>query len=115
MSDRLTESAAARIARRVHANWKSTDVERALAATHAGITLRRQRMALGAAGLAISVAAAVIALFVHRPSENTPGAPPEAARASASAIDPVTHFADGSTARVLQGGQIVVQTATETR
>ena len=116
MNTPLRESDAARIGRRVQANWESTDVERALAATHARIALRRQRLALGAAGLAVSVAAVVLAAVVYRPSVDAPkSAPSGSVAVLAPAVDPVTSFADGSTARVLQGGQIVVRTATETR
>jgi transmembrane sensor len=118
MSTPLRESDGARIGRRVQANWESTDVERALAATHARIALRRQRLAVGASGLALALAAAVLGAIFYRPSVGAPKLvppAPAAAAARAPAPDPVTFFADGSTARVLQGGQIVVQTATETR
>jgi transmembrane sensor len=116
MNTPLRESDAARIGRRVQANWESTDVERALAATHARIALRRQRLAIGATGLALSLAAAVLFAVLYRPSLATPQiAPSGSVAALAPAASPVTFFADGSTARVLQGGQIVVQTATETR
>jgi transmembrane sensor len=113
----MRESDAARIARRMQANWESTDVERALAETHARIALRRQRLAFGAAGLAAALAAAAVLVALHfRPAldaqKTALSGPPAPV---APAVDPVTSFADGSTARVLQGGQIVVQTATETR
>ena len=114
MSTPLRESDGARIGRRVQANWESTDVERALAATHARIALRRQRLAVGASGLALALAATVLGAIFYRPSVAPKIAPPASVVTRAPA-DPVTFFADGSTARVLQGGQIVVQTATETR
>lgn len=116
MNTPLRESDAARIGRRVQANWESTDIERALAATHARIALRRQRLAIGAAGLALSLAAAALVAVVYRPSLEAPKISSSGSVAAiAPAAVPVTLFADGSTARVLQGGQIVVQTATETR
>jgi transmembrane sensor len=114
MNEPLRENDAARIARRLHANWQPTDVERALAATHARIT---QRRALGAAGLvaALAAAAVLVVLFL-RPGAATPKAPQESSvTGPAPLVDPVTYFADGSTARVLKGGQIVVQVATDTR
>src|SRR5262249_25013580 len=115
VNEPLSENDAARIGRRLHANWQSTDVERALAATHARITLRRQRVALGAAGLAVSLAAAVLIPVFYRPNATPKPAQESSAKAAAPLVDPVTYFADGSTARVLGGGQIVVQVASETR
>jgi len=110
----MRESDAARIARRVQAPWESTDVERALAATHGRIGVRRQRLTLG--GLALALAVPLIAIVGYRSFAKAPAAALSGSVATVAPVaDPVTYFADGSTARVLLGGQIVVRTATETR
>jgi transmembrane sensor len=111
----MRESDAARIARRVQAPWESTDVERALAATHGRIGVRRQRLKLGG-GLALALAVALITVVGYRSFARAPAAALSASVGTAAPVaDPVTYFADGSTARVLLGGQVVVWTATEAR
>lgn len=106
MNPKLHEADAARAGRSVQSRWDGADVERALAATHARLRVRRQRIWLVVA--AAVVAAAGAALFT------TKGASPPApvVVAGSDPFESTTRFEDGSSARVTRSGQIVVREAT---
>jgi ferric-dicitrate binding protein FerR (iron transport regulator) len=106
----LRESDAARAGRGVQSGWGSTDVERALAATHARLRVRKQRMVLGGVGFVVAMAAAFLLLFTKvptRPLETLVVLVPKP-------VESVTHFADGSEARSSAGSKVVVRTSTAT-
>jgi transmembrane sensor len=120
VSKPLHESEAARIGRGIQPRWEPTDTHRALAATHARLVQRKQRFTLGTAALAVALAAAALGLVVYqlRSRAPLPEGSAVAAAVVASALPPandpsVTRFSDGSTARVLGAGQVVVRTATD--
>lgn len=109
-----SESAAARAARHLDVSWQGERLERSLARVH---ERRGQRRAAVKAGLGLAaLAAAAAAFFVLAPRD--PGSPAieQAAVAPPSAApSPKTTFADGSVARVSEGGELVVKSATARR
>jgi transmembrane sensor len=116
MNPTLSGTTAVEAGRSVEPRWDRERTERNLmrAQQRRAARVVRRRVA-GGVGL---LAAALVALFVLR--RPAPSAPPvEAARAVApatsAAADPKTTFADGSTARVSDGGELRVEVATEER
>lgn len=110
------ESAAADAARQVEAAWPNERLERNLARVYERARPRATLSMLAGGALVLAAAAA---LFVFAPWQ---AAAPVAAVTPAnvlapvaSASDPKTTFADGSVARVSDGGELVVKSATPER
>jgi transmembrane sensor len=115
MSASSRETAAADAARQVEAPWPSARLEANLQRLHERARRRSRRLKLAAATVGLAAAAtAVIWLGPWRapapPVASHPAAPLLAPIASAP--EPKTTFADGSVARVSDGGELVVESAT---
>jgi transmembrane sensor len=113
MTASARESAAADAARQVEAPWSRDRLEHNLARVHARRGRERARATLGVGAV---VLAAAVALLLAAPWR---GRAPVAVVAPAvvlppapSASDPKTRFSDGSVARVSDGGELVVKSAT---
>jgi transmembrane sensor len=107
---------AAATGQKVEARWDAERAERNLERARARRRARvvRTRVALGLGALAAFVAV----LLVLRPSPPTVSvlhAPAATVFAARPAAEHKTTFADGSTARVSDGGELIVQSATEQR
>lgn len=106
---------AAAIGQRVEARWDAQRAERNLGHARARRRARVVRTRL-AAGLGV-LSALVAALLVlrARPSADVAAHAPAPPAPASPVADHRTTFADGSTARVSDGGKLVVQSATEQR
>jgi transmembrane sensor len=111
MTEALSDSGAAVAARRVAPSWEADRLEHNLARIHARRTRQRQRALRGGAAVVL-LAAALSWFFVFgRKSAALPQASAPVAVASA-AKSPKTAFADGSSARVNDDGELRVLVAT---
>ncbi|HVY30841.1 MAG TPA: FecR family protein [Polyangiaceae bacterium] len=115
MTEVVPESAAAVAARRVEVEWRPERGERNLSRVHARRARQRVRSRLAIAGALVAAAAALL-LFVLAPRSSTM-APATVARNAAPALapSPKMTFADGSVARVSDGGELVVKLASAER
>lgn len=115
MTEAMPESAAAVAARRVEVEWSPERAEQNLARAHARRAQQRVRGRL-AIGSALVAAAATLVLYVLAP-KSSQTAPVVAAHTATQALapSPKTTFADGSVARVSDGGELVVKSASAER
>ncbi len=110
MTEALPDSTAAVVARRVEPNWDAQRSEHSLARIHAR---RARHRALVGVGGGAAVLVAVAALFLVVLGKRTTAHTAVASLASVEAPkSPKTTFADGSVARVSDGGELLVQVAT---
>jgi len=114
MNETLSDSTAAIAARRVAPEWGPDRSELNLSRVHARRARRRTLGRVGG-GVAVLVAAAALFLVVFgkKPAVLPQAAQPRAATPAAKS--PKTTFADGSSARVSDDGELVVKVATPQR
>ena len=108
------QSAAAEAARHVDVAWTGQRLEQNLARVHERRASRQRRTLLAASLVAVAAAAAVTFLLTATLRERAPlahGTP----SALPAAKNPKTTFADGSVARVADGAELVVKSATAER
>jgi transmembrane sensor len=109
------ESAAADAARQVAASWPSERLEANLARVYERARQRASRLKLGVGAAVLAAAAALLWLgpwAASAPRATAPLPPAAVLPPAASATDPKTTFADGSVARVSDGGELIVKSAT---
>ncbi len=95
--------------------WNAGHVELTLAVTRARLKRRKRRLAMAAAGLCVAAAASWVLVWRSSVPSATVGLEAPTAILTPVGVEQVTRFADGSSATVLADGQLVVQTASETR
>jgi len=110
MTEVAPESAAAVAARRVEVEWSAERVEQNLSSAHARLAQQRVRNRLAIGG-ALVAAAATLLLFVLAPKSSQTAPVAALPTATAVAPSPKTTFADGSVARVSDGGELLVKLA----
>jgi transmembrane sensor len=108
------ESVAADAARQVQSPWSHDRLEHNLARVRARRGQVTKRLKLGVGAASVLAAAAAISLAVPWRSQPTAPllAPAVVLPPAPSARDPKTAFSDGSVARVSDGGELVVKSAT---
>jgi transmembrane sensor len=111
------ENAAADAARRVEAPWSRDRLEQNLAQVHARRERggRRLQLAVGSVVLAAAAALLLVAAPWQRGAQVVQVAPALRVPPAPSVSDPKTRFPDGSLARVSDGGELVVESATPER
>ncbi len=110
MTEALPDSAAAVAARRVEPNWDAQRSEHNLSRVHARHARQRALVKAGGGAAVVVVVAALFLLLLGRRTVTPPTA--AALVSSAAPKSPKTTFADGSVARVSDGGELVVKVAT---
>lgn len=106
------ESAAAEAARQVETPWSNDRLERNLARVHERRGRARAGLKLGLGAAVFAAAAAILLVLPWRSEAPLAQVAPAAVLLPVpSASDPKTTFADGSVARVSDGGELVVKSA----
>lgn len=109
MTEAMPESAATEAAQRLESPWSPERSANNLARVHARSARRRRELQLGAGAMLLAAAAVLVLFLAPKPSPREPVA--AQAASATSAKSPKTTFADGSVARVSDGGELLVKLA----
>jgi FecR protein len=112
MTEALPDSTAAVAARRVEPTWDAQRSEHNLSRIHARRVRQRALVKIGAGGAMLVAVAALFVLVLGKRAALPAPARVATLVASAAPKSPKTTFADGSVARVSDGGELVVKVAT---